>query len=116
MKRSKQDKNKKIEHELKIIKNEKNQTDPQDLLKKCKTKNKKQENSVKVRNFKSQTEKMILNKGSQTEVKLQETEKKSESMIADKKTVAINNKMKRRTFFLLLTWKRLCFCVFYVLF
>ena len=93
--------NKKIDLELKIIKKEKNRAekDLQDLLKKFERENKKQENSVEFRNFKSQIEKMNLNKGSQTEVKLHETAKKSESMIADKKTVAKNNKKKRRKFF-----------------
>ena len=93
--------NKKTDLELKTIKNEKNQTekDLQDLLKKFEIKNKKQENIVEVRNLKIQTEKINLNKVSQTEVKLEEIAKKNENMIADKKPVAKNNKMKRRNFF-----------------
>ena len=67
---------------------------------------KKQQNIVEVRNLKIQTEKINFNKGSQTEVKLQETAKKSENMIADKKTVAKNNKKK----------KRILFCFFFLKF
>ena len=67
-------------------------------MKNCETKNKKQENIVEVRDFKSQTDKINLNKGSQTEVKLQEITKKGENMIADKKQVVKKNKKKRRFF------------------